>query len=130
MAPDHDLAALKEVPIDSLRDEDFVFLGETSSLGHQVTRLLSDLHFEPNVVAHCSQVRSVKNLVAHGVGVSFLPAIAVGPPGKSRLAYRRLEGISPYRELGIVRHPQRYFGTAARRFSEAVTAHAAALNVP
>lgn len=129
MASDHRLAGLKEVPIDSLRDDDFVFLGEASSLGHQVTRFLTDMHFAPKVVAHCSQVRTVKNLVAHGVGLSFLPAIAARPQGDADLAYRRLQGISPYRELGIVRHPQRYFGTAARRFSEAVSAHTAALRV-
>lgn len=123
----HPLADYKEVPIESLRGEPFVFLGEASSLGHQVTRFLTDVDFVPRVVAQCSQVRTVKNLVAHGIGISFLPAIAAGPLGKSRLVYRRLQGISPFRELGLVRHPQRYFGTAAKRFTEAVVAHASAL---
>ena len=94
-----------------------------------MTRFLTECDFNPIVVAHCSQVRTVKNLVAHGLGLSFLPAIAAGPHGESNLVYRRLQGISPFRELGIVRHPQRYFGTAARRFSEVVKAHAAILRV-
>lgn len=129
MAKGHRLASLEEVPIDSLREEDFVFLGEASSLGHQVTRFLTDVEFKPTVVAHCSQVRTVKNLVAQGLGLSFLPALAAQPQRETNLAYRRLQGISPYRELGIVRHPQRYFGTAARRFTEAVKAHASALKI-
>ncbi len=129
MPPGHPLASRKEVPIESLRDEPFVILGEASSLGHQVTRFLTDVDFIPNVVARCSQVRTVKNLVRHGIGLSFLPSIAAGPRGVSRLLYRRLAGISPFRELGIVRHPQRYFGSGARRFTEVVIAHAAALKM-
>lgn len=123
----HLLADQVDVSIESLRDESFVFLGETSSLGHQVTRFLSDVDFNPNVVSECSQVRTVKNLVAHGIGLSFLPAIAAERHGESNLVYRKLRGISPYRELGIVRHPQRYLGTGARRFSKTVKAHATTL---
>ncbi|RKX32981.1 MAG: LysR family transcriptional regulator [Verrucomicrobia bacterium] len=123
----HPLADQVDISIESLRDEPFVFLGETSSLGHQVTRFLMDVDFDPNVVSKCSQVRTVKNLVAHGLGLSFLPAIAAESQGESNLVYRRLRGISPYRELGIVRHPQRYLGTGARRFCETVKAHAATL---
>lgn len=123
----HRLAGPSDVAIESLRDEPFVFLGEASSLGHQVTRFLDDVDFSPNVVSYCSQVRTVKNLVAYGVGLSFLPAIAAQTEGESDLVYRRLKDISPYRELGLIRHPQRYFGTGARRFTEIVRAHATAL---
>ena len=124
---DHPLSGLETVPIESLRKEPFVFLGEASSLGHQVTRFLADVGFRPDVLAHCSQVRTVKNLVGEGIGLSFLPALAAGPVGKSRLVYRRLHGISPFRELGIVRHPQRYFSSGAKRFTEVTKAHACAL---
>ena len=92
-----------------------------------VTRFLADVGFRPDVLAHCSQVRTVKNLVGEGIGLSFLPALAAGPVGKSRLVYRRLHGISPFRELGIVRHPQRYFSSGAKRFTEVTKAHACAL---
>jgi len=123
----HPLASLRDVSIESLRNEPFVFLGEASSLGHQVSRFLAEVDFSPNIVSKCSQVRTVKNLVAHGVGLSFLPAIAARSHDESKLVYRRLHGISPYRELGILRHPQRYLGTGARRFTEIVKAHTAAL---
>jgi DNA-binding transcriptional LysR family regulator len=126
----HPLADQVDVSIESLRDESFIFLGETSSLGHQVTRFLSDVDLNPNVVLENSQIRTVKNLVAYRVGLSFLPAIAAESQSESNLVYRRLRGISPYRELGIVRHPQWYLGSGARRFDETGKAHAARLRNP
>jgi DNA-binding transcriptional LysR family regulator len=86
-----------------------------------------DVDFRPKVVSTCSPVRAVKNLVAHGLDLLILPAFAAESQDESDLVYRTLHGISPYRELGFLRRPQRYLGPGVHRFSEILKAHAAVL---
>lgn len=124
---DHRLAGQAEVAIGSLRDEPFIFLGEASSLGHQVARFFGDVDFRPKVVGRCAQVRTVKSMVARGLGISVLPSIAALSGEDSELAYRRLCGLSPYREIGIIRHPQRFLGSGARVFVRELKELAAAV---
>ncbi len=104
----HRLAAKTKVTAADLIDETFVMMGTASSLTQQVKSFCGDHHFEPKITHRCSQVPTVKALVARGVGVSVLPQITKAPSDDSSLVYITLADEKPYRELAVIRHMQRF----------------------
>ena len=79
----HRLATKTKVTAADLIDETFVMMGTASSLTQQVKSFCGDHHFEPKITHRCSQVPTVKALVARGVGVSVLPQITKAPSDDS-----------------------------------------------
>jgi LysR family hydrogen peroxide-inducible transcriptional activator len=113
---DHVLAKKNEVSATDLVDETFILLGSTSSLTSQVQRFCGDHNFEPKIGYRCSQIKTVKALAALGLGISILPKVARAPEDRG-LIYRELSGQRPpSREIGIVRHLQRYQSKGAEAF--------------
>ena len=104
----HRLATKTKVTAADLIDETFVMMGTASSLTQQVKSFCGDHHFEPKITHRCSQVPTVKALVARGVGVSVLPQITKAPSDDSSLVYITLADEKPYRELAVIRHMQRF----------------------
>jgi LysR family hydrogen peroxide-inducible transcriptional activator len=112
----HRLAQRPHVSASDLASETFVMLGASSSLAADVQRFCGDHNFEPRIGYRCSQVATVKALVALGVGISILPRVAQSPTDRSSLVYIVLSGGAPTRELGVVRHLQRYQSRGVEQF--------------
>lgn len=104
----HPLATKPEITPHDLANESFVLLGHASTLSAEIERFCGAHDFVPKLGHRCSQVSTVKTLVALGPGISILPRIAIRPDDKKNLVYREIGGRVPTREVLIVRHPQRY----------------------
>jgi LysR family hydrogen peroxide-inducible transcriptional activator len=85
-----------------------VLLGHASTLSIEIERFCGDHDFVPKLGHRCSQVSTVKTLVALGPGISILPRIACRPEDRNTLVYREIGGRVPTREVLIVRHQLRY----------------------
>jgi LysR family hydrogen peroxide-inducible transcriptional activator len=105
---EHPLATKPTIAASDLADESFVLLGHASSLSMEIERFCGDHDFVPKLGHRCSQVNTVKKLVALGPGISILPRIAVRPDDKKDLVYRDIGGHVPTREVLVVRHQLRY----------------------
>jgi LysR family hydrogen peroxide-inducible transcriptional activator len=129
----HPLAAKPMIDARDLAEESFVLLGHSSSLSMEIERFCGDHDFAPRLGHRCSQVATVKALVALGAGISILPRIAQRPADDKALVYRELTGRVPTREVVIVRHLQRYQTKGAELFLKVlrvfVTQLAAARNI-
>jgi LysR family hydrogen peroxide-inducible transcriptional activator len=112
----HPLASRARVTATDLAQEVFVLLGSSSSLAEQVKSFCGDHNFEPKIGFRCSQIATVKALVAAGAGVSILPRVARAAEDDSSLAYLSLEDAKPVRTLAVVRHLQRYQSRGAEQF--------------
>ena len=112
----HPLALRPEVRADDLKDETFAMLGTSSSLTTQVQGFFGNHHFDPRIGYRCSQVATVKALVGLGVAISILPRVTRAPEDQASLVYIALSGSEPVRELGVIRHPQRYQSRGAEQF--------------
>ncbi|MDR0901886.1 MAG: LysR family transcriptional regulator [Opitutaceae bacterium] len=110
------LATKPEVTALDLANETFVLLGHSSGLASQIQRFCGDHDFEPRIGHNCTQLRTVKSLVAVGAGISILPKSARTSVDPVSLVYRKLSGRTPYRELALVRHLQRYQSHGANQF--------------
>lgn len=123
----HPLAAKPAITARDLADESFVLLGHSSSLAMEIERFCGDHDFSPRLGHRCSQVATVKALVALGMGISILPRIAQKTADEKSLVYRELTGRVPTREVVIVRHLQRYQNKGAELFLKVLRAFVAQL---
>jgi LysR family hydrogen peroxide-inducible transcriptional activator len=119
----HRLAGKPKVTVEDLVDETFILLGSGSSLAHQIQRFCGDHHFEPKIGFRCAQVATVKALVALGAGISILPQVALAAEDRSSLIARPIEGRTPTREIGVIRHMQRYQSLGAEQFLSLLREH-------
>jgi LysR family hydrogen peroxide-inducible transcriptional activator len=112
----HPLATKASITARDLADEEFILLGHSSTLSLEIERFCGDHDFVPNLGHRCSQVSTVKALVALGSGISILPRIADRPDDRKSLVYRELSGRAPTREVVVVRHLLRYQSKGAELF--------------
>jgi LysR family hydrogen peroxide-inducible transcriptional activator len=123
----HPLATKASITARDLAGEEFVLLGHSSTLSLEIERFCGDHDFVPKLGHRCSQVSTVKALVALGSGISILPRIADRPEDRKSLVYRELSGRAPTREVVVVRHLLRYQSKGAELFLKVLREAAAAL---
>jgi LysR family hydrogen peroxide-inducible transcriptional activator len=112
----HPLATKASITARDLAEEEFVLLGHSSTLSLEIERFCGDHDFVPKLGHRCSQISTVKALVALGSGISILPRIADRPDDRKSLVYRELSGRAPTREVVVVRHLLRYQSKGAELF--------------
>jgi LysR family transcriptional regulator, hydrogen peroxide-inducible genes activator len=118
----HALAEAKQVTFRDLKDENFILLGDASSLAAQVRRISGDYDFEPRIAHRCAQLATVKTLTAMGLGVSILPRSARNANDPAGLVYRKFTDVAPSREIALVSHYRRHPGRGAQVFIDAARA--------
>lgn len=118
----HRLARAETVAFEDLRDEDFISLGDASSLTSLIQRYCGEHHFEPRITHRCGQLATLKSLVALGLGLSVLPQSARGVTDPEGLVFRKFSGPAPFRDIALVRHRQHHVSPGAALFAEAARA--------
>ena len=81
LPPDHRLAAKKRITIADLRDEDWLFptLGPDSPTQKLFTAACAAAGYEPRIVFRVNDCEMYQALVAAGIGIGFLPRLALHP---------------------------------------------------
>lgn len=114
----HPLAARTALHLDDLRQEAFILLHESHCLGEQALVYCHQHEFRPKVSCRSEQLETVKQLIAAGLGISLLPAMACAEADS--LAYRQLGAPRPSRAIHAVWGKQQNLGRAARAFRKFV----------
>ncbi len=98
----HPLAQLESVPIEALASEAFISSssGVRGGPNESLTQLFHEAGFQPRSVQDSPDLLTILGLVAAGIGISLVPAVAreVRTAG---LVYRELEGESPLQFTGL-----------------------------
>lgn len=123
LSKSHPLASRPKIQVEDIKQERFVMLGGGSSLSQEVQRFCGDNQFEPNVVSTCAQIATVKALVSLNGGISILPKSTITPEDRGALIVSNLDGRSPTRDIGLIRHPQRYHSKGAEQFLRLLREH-------
>lgn len=124
VAKDHPIARRTEINISEIAEESFISMGSSSTLAETIRVFFGGQNFAPKIGYRCAQVRTVKQLVARGLGISILPQMARQDYDEGRLVYLRLTGAEPTREIAIIRHLQRYQSRGAEQFLKLLRGHA------
>ena len=120
VGPSHPLAGRRRVRTPDIAAEPFILFQPDS-----VSRRIVDEHFTkvgitPRVVMEMRSPEAMRKLVEAGVGVSFLPRIAVAESlTAGTLKEVRVTGLSLHRQIGLAWRQGRYFGPAVRALVEA-----------
>ena len=120
VGPSHPLVGRRRVRTPDIAAEPFILFQPDS-----VSRRIVDEHFTevgitPRVVMEMRSPEAMRKLVEAGVGVSFLPRIAVAESlTAGTLKEVRVTGLSLHRQIGLAWRQGRYFGPAVRALVEA-----------
>lgn len=113
----HPLAKQSTVRMNDLPQERFILMQEGHCLADQALEFChTRAGFAPQVSCRSAQVATLLALVAAGMGISIVPAMAVEP--HSGVIYRPLAPIPPTRQIGFVFRADRYRSNAAKALVE------------
>jgi LysR family hydrogen peroxide-inducible transcriptional activator len=118
----HPLAKQTMVSFDDLKSQRFLLLHEMHCLSQQVHHLLESRRLLPEVALAGSQLSTIANMVAAGIGLSIVPQMMVkhhATPGCVSLPFAP---PVPERELNVLYNPLRFQSKAAAAFREEAAA--------
>lgn len=100
---DHPLSRRKRLPLMALSLEPFVLFPRAVGAGlhDEILRACHRVGFLPRVVQETSQVTSIVNLVAAGIGVSIVPA-SMQQAQIDGVSYRPIQGTVPKARLSLI----------------------------
>ena len=117
----HDIITRATIRVKELDDFPFIALSEMHCLGEQVQSFCYQQHLELKIVCHTSQLATVQNCVALGLGVSLVPkALALSDISK-QVVYRELSDAAPQRKIAAATHVERTQSFLAKKFIEIVS---------
>lgn len=119
VSPYHSLAQKPEVSPQDLADMDFVAFDAELPIRREVDRFLREQHVHVNVTLHFDNIQMIKEAVAHGSGISIMPArVMAAEVAQGRLVPIPIVAPDLYRPLGIVHRRKKRFHRAAQAFLE------------
>src|SRR5690242_8145666 len=123
LMPDgHPLANQTVITFEDLKSQRFLLLHEMHCLSQQVHHLLESHRLHPQVALAGSQLTTIANMVAAGIGVSIVPHMMVqhqATPGCISLPFAP---PVPERELNFLHNPLRFQSKAAAAFRQEAAA--------
>ncbi len=114
----HPLNRKRVINTGDLEPENFIFMSDTHCLGAQMLKFCYAQGFSPRISCRSAQIETVQALVAAGVGVSLVPAMARQRNGSAQVQYRSLGKTSPVRDIALVWNKKRQLSRAARELRD------------
>ncbi|MBM4426769.1 MAG: LysR family transcriptional regulator [Chloroflexi bacterium] len=116
----HNIINRASIRVKELDDLPFIALSEMHCLGEQIQSFCLQQQVDLKVVCDTSQLTTVQNCVALGLGVSLVPrALALSDTSKS-ITYRPLSDTTPQRKIAAATHAERTPSFLAKKFIEIV----------
>ena len=126
VAPDHPLARRKRPSLSDLEGEAFIAFERDIPTRKLVDRLLRHAGVFVRTVMELDNIETIKRTVEAGIGVSLLPAPALGAEVRARsLVARRLRESPIERPIGVIYRKRRELSRGARAFLDLLTAELA-----
>jgi len=114
----HALARRRAIGAADLEPENFIFMADTHCLGAQTLQFCYAQGFSPRISCRSAQIETVQALVAAGVGISMVPAMARRSNGSVGVVYRSLGKNKPTREIALIWNKKRQLSRAARELRD------------
>jgi DNA-binding transcriptional LysR family regulator len=118
-APDHLLARRNQLSPTDLNGLEFIGFDEDLPIRREVDRFLKEKGIEVTRTLHFDNLQMIKEAVAHGAGISILPArIMRDEVMQGRLVAIPIAASKLFRPLGIIHRKKKRFHPAAQAFLE------------
>lgn len=119
----HPLASKPTLQLEDLEQERFVMMGSRSSLADEIRKFCEEESLRPKIAYHCAQIATVKSLVSMGLGISILPQGTITPADRTQLVSKTLRRKHHTRDIGVIRHLNRYQSRGASQFLALLKEH-------
>ncbi len=117
----HPLARKRNLSLSMLREEPFLLMDTHTRTGMLLQEFFESHHFTPPIVLDSGSFEVIKRYISEGVGISFLPALAVSNTD-TQLRTRPLAGL-PRIPIGVIRRKDAYRSKAANAFLQFLALH-------
>lgn len=101
-----------------LADRPFIGMSPDSSLHGLIQAAFQDAGLDIQPLFNCKQPTTIGSLVAEGLGVSVLPRLTLAQLDSPALTWRRLEGPTVSRSIGLITHAASSLSPASLLFSK------------
>lgn len=118
----HPLLRKRQLRASDLEPEKFVFMADTHCLGAQTLQFCYAQGFTPRISCRSAQIETVQALVAAGVGISMVPAMARS--SRAAVTYRSLGKSPPARIIALIWNKRRHLSRAATELCDYIQAKA------
>ena len=116
-SPYHALAERSEIRPEDLDGLDFIGFDEDLPIRRDIDRFLREHHVQVNVTLHFDNIQMIKEAVAHGSGISIMPArIMETEIAQGRLVPIAIAAPELFRPVGIVHRRRKRFHRAGQAF--------------
>jgi len=122
LPPGHPLTRKRTVAVADLEGERLMVMKEGHCLGDQVLGFCDRRDVKPKISFRSSQLETILALVASGLGISLIPAMAARSKREDLPEYRSLQSPRPERKIVAAWPKQRPPGRAANEFLKMVSA--------
>ena len=117
VSPYHRLAGKNEVNARELEGAQFIGFDEDLPIQKDINRFLREHGVTVHPVLHFDNLQMIKEAVAHGSGISIMPArVMQAELAQGRLSLVPIAGLGLYRPVGIVHQRRKQFHRAGRAF--------------
>lgn len=116
----NDIITRASIRVKELDNLPFIALSEMHCLGEQIQSFCHLQKLELQVVCDTSQLTTVQNCVALGLGVSLVPRALAVSDSSNRITYRTLSDTSPQRKIAATTRADRTPSFLAQKFIEIV----------
>ena len=121
LPPGHPLTRKRTVAVADLEGERLIVMKEGHCLGDQVLGFCDRRDVKPKISFRSAQLETVQALVASGLGISLIPAMAARSVREHVPEYRSLQSPRPERKIVVVWPKQRPPGRAANEFLKVIS---------
>jgi LysR family hydrogen peroxide-inducible transcriptional activator len=115
---EHAAARRRHITIDALRTEPAVTLDRAHCLGEQIAGFCTSRQVSPNITCRTAQLSTVFAMVAAGLGVSIVPAMAAHSHADVRHVFLPIEDVPLEREIVVAWRRDRAHSPLALAFVE------------
>ena len=117
---EHEIVSRASFHVKELDQFPFIALSEVHCLGEQVQSFCYQKDLDLQIVCHTSQLSTVQNCIATGLGVSLVPRALAVSDTSERISYRALSDSAPQRKIAAATHVERRQSFLAIKFIERV----------
>jgi len=119
-SPKYEIASHASIQVKELDKFPFIALSEVHCLGEQVQSFCYQQNVALNIVCHTTQLSTVHNCIAMGLGVSLVPQALAINDSLEQVVYRTISEPQPQRKIVAATHAKRRTSYLARQFIEIV----------
>jgi len=116
----YDITSRASIHVAELDDFPFIALSEMHCLGEQIQSFCYQQRLDLKIVCNTSQLTTVHNCVATGLGVSLVPRVLALSDKSKQVVYRSLSDAAPQRKIAAATHAERTQSFLAKKFIEIV----------